>query len=336
MPSHKMYLKYLEKINSVIFDEWQPINTIKIIVVVVIHVYVGRYIHMPFELVFKRELLIRKGGIMESGIVFKRLKASLTVEAALVIPIVLCVGITFLYVINIIQFRVEMYDAMSETADMVAKYAYTYEKVKDGHEELLNSIGNPNLALSNVYLAMKDKVDSKIVAGGLLGISLLESDIDMDKHDVRIVAKYKVTIPFLPGDIFEFKQQLCVHTAMFAGTSYKSDSDEKEDDKEQYVYITAKGKVYHTHSDCTYLGYKISSVSGDELASKRNLDGGKYYPCENCCGKSAATGNSTYYICSYGNRYHSTLGCGSIERNATKVRLSEVKGMKECAKCAGR
>lgn len=106
----------------------------------------------------------------------------------------------------------------------------------------------------------------------------------------------------------------------------------RTEEKDDYVYITKTGKVYHRSSACYHLLIHIQTVSLSRIGGYRNQAGAKYYPCENC-GKSAG---ETVYITTDGNRYHSRKTCKNLLRFIRRVHFSEVKGQyRPCKDCAG-
>ena len=142
--------------------------------------------------------------------------------------------------------------------------------------------------------------------------------------------KYKKKVPFgMAGFGQNFYHQMVV--SEYAGKSMLTDETAGDED----VYITETGKVYHTHSDCTYLKPSVKRVFADKIDGMRNLSGGKYKRCEHCL-KYSKTVGAYIYITDYGDRYHMSGHCSGIKRNIKKVKKSKVGGMSECNKCMER
>lgn len=142
---------------------------------------------------------------------------------------------------------------------------------------------------------------------------------------------YKKNVPFGVKAVINHRiyQQIVVNS--FEGKSMCSDENLSEED----VYITETGRVYHTHSDCTYLKPSVVRVMTKNIESMRNLSGAKYKKCEYCFRKESVP--KTYvYITDYGDRYHLSKQCSGIKRNVKKVNKSETGGMPECNKCKER
>ena len=103
--------------------------------------------------------------------------------------------------------------------------------------------------------------------------------------------------------------------------------------KEELVYRTPEGEVYHRSRDCTYLRLTIRSVTSAELSGLRNESGGKYTPCEYCVKKQQA--DMLVYITDYGNSYHNKNTCQGLKRTIMAVPLSQVGGLRSCSRCGG-
>ncbi len=103
--------------------------------------------------------------------------------------------------------------------------------------------------------------------------------------------------------------------------------------KEELVYRTPEGEVYHRSRDCTYLRLTIRSVTSADLSGLRNESGGKYTPCEYCVKKQQA--GVLVYITDYGNSYHNKSTCQGLKRTIMAVPLSQVGGLRSCSRCGG-
>lgn len=103
--------------------------------------------------------------------------------------------------------------------------------------------------------------------------------------------------------------------------------------KEELVYRTPEGEVYHKSRDCTYLRLTIRSVTSAELSGLRNESGGKYAACEYCVKKQQA--GALVYITDYGSSYHNKSTCQGLKRTIMAVPLSQVEGLRSCSRCGG-
>lgn len=105
----------------------------------------------------------------------------------------------------------------------------------------------------------------------------------------------------------------------------------RDGEEGQYVYITRSGSVYHKTTACSHLRLSIREVPYEMIDKYRSEDGAKYYPCSSC-GKRVFGG--IVYITTDGNRYHGNRECKSLMRYIKKVLLRDVKDThRPCKDC---
>ena len=258
---------------------------------------------------------------------FFKSRGSLTVEAALAFPIFIFSLTALLYLFFLAQLRTEVSRALTDTSRELAWTAY--------YTDDAGSLAPSALAMYYGSANLSDRLDGKaaagIVDGGISGISILGTSYDDDSCELTMEAVYSVVLP--PGlgwfNPIEITQTRTVRGwSGFTGKS--SYSSTTEDD---LVYVTNYGTVYHCSLSCRYLDLSIDTCSLDEVSSKRNVDGGKYYPCEKCWDGTS----DTVYITDSGTRYHQTLGCSSLVRGISTMLLDEAlsQGYTACSACGG-
>jgi hypothetical protein len=283
----------------------------------------------------------------------RKARASITVEASLVLPIFLLFFMSFLYFIQIITMQEVLQEALTETGYSMSRVAYIYsdfqdaldadnfdsslleEYAKKGLEEIAGSIIN-KLVLKG---AVKSRVNTKAfnsacIVGGFDGISFDDSQILEGNADIDIVARYSVKIPI---SIFGLSDMDMIQRVRLRGwnghiiPAVYAVVEEEGNEDETMVYITESGKVYHTKNTCSHISLSVEAIMG-KPTWQRNKNGGKYYPCESCCSKGSET-VATYYITSYGDRYHIKKDCSRIKRTVRQVPLSEVGSRAPCKRC---
>lgn len=116
----------------------------------------------------------------------------------------------------------------------------------------------------------------------------------------------------------------------WTGTDYEAFGDHAEP-KEEMVYVTDSGEVYHKKLGCSHLNVSVSQVGGKSISSAKNAYGEKYEPCEACSRNQKPGG--TVYITRKGNRYHNAANCSGLKRTVRMVKRSETKGMAACSRC---
>ncbi len=277
-------------------------------------------------------------------------KASLTVEAALVMPLFLFAILSFLYFIQLFTLQEFIQSTITKMSLNMAKTAYVYEDFA-GMEEALNfdetilgteiEIGLGDFAKSLVDQAILklyakkyldvDRINHSCIRYGFEGISFRDSEILKEEASIDIVVRYQVFIPIKLFSFEEMEMLQRVRVRAWTGYEVAATYSLEEDGEATSVYITETGRVYHKSATCTHILLSVSAIEGLPT-TQRNDNGGKYYPCEKCSnGKLNPYG--TYYITSDGTRYHTKRDCSKIKRNVKEIPLSEVGNRPACKRC---
>ena len=265
----------------------------------------------------------------------KAAEAGLTLEAALVIPVLLAVVLAFFQYFVIINFYQILQNQAEATSRQMAGYAYLLEGMQQNGEEGEGGTGAEVLSAGYAWnRLLSDEVkrycQSAGVVGGMHGISLLESSFGRDGvNDLQI--RYMIRSSVL-GKTFYYSMANRCYFRSWIGERL-SEYPEKERGVERLVYITRKGKVYHENRNCTYLHIVPVAVNGKEIEHHRNAYGARYKPCSACM-KNPSKTIQTVYITSDGRRYHGNSNCHKIRREVTAVPLSKVEGRRPCSRCS--
>ena len=245
-------------------------------------------------------------------------KGSYTVEAAVVLPVFLClmVCILMLFVLLTTQWKIQK-SMQSAAQTMALQKNGGFIKGKPG--------GKQEILIATILLTQKKikkaQVSGKIISGGTAGILFYHSRVTDKK--IVLVADYSMTVPFrmLGSPVWHLRQQ--VNAKRWVGR------DPSENQKGAYVYVTKYGKDWHSRPDCPYLKLSIQAVSKEAVAQKRNRSGGRYKPCPLC---KRHKGQS-YFITDYGEEYHTTLECSALKRQIQKIPKEKAAGYAPCPKC---
>lgn len=223
-----------------------------------------------------------------------QIKASITVEASLVVPIFFLAVFVFMYLFECLVAQNDLQDQLGKLAENYAFYGVQAPcvRMKDG-------------AVKQVGWEVED------------GKGYCDSEIQN-------------AIPGLPSWLLQVRLYQRVQVHDYVGKSMVSEDTAGND---EYVYIAENGTVYHMDIGCTYLRLGIQSVESNVVDSLRNQSGGKYKPCESCMGEQFATDYSFVYITPYGARYHRTKDCSGLRRTVRRVLRSAVSGLPPCSKC---
>lgn len=254
-------------------------------------------------------------------------KGSFTVEAAVLLPVLACFFTLILFFFQIMHIQLSVQSALEKTGKSLALLAVMEKEnmVRDG-EAKVEDIGY--LALAKMFMSgelQKDDHIKRYVNGGVMGISLLSSELSGDY--IILNANYKVKFPveILGKRSFAITQKTCFRkwTGWHAVDTLKQ--------RDMLVYITMYGEVYHMRKSCPYLALSIQKVNTLYVPILRNEAGSKYRECVAC--KKVEEGRNFVYVTKYGEKYHYSMECSGLKRTIYQKSLAEVEGMKSCTKC---
>ena len=268
------------------------------------------------------------------------LPGSVTLEAALVLPLFLYFFLNLFTLFDILRVQSLVEAALHQAGREIGQHAFTLHYAEEVIARADGAAVTDGAGLSLVSAAyakqrVRDYLEEtganlQCVKGGLDGFSMLRSDPLSQDGVLDLVISYEVQplVRILPFSSFSMEARYFGHV----WTGYRipgTAQEEQEEEEEETVYITRTGTVYHTRADCTYLRPKVRAVGETVPEGLRNASGGKYYPCESC-GMGAS---STCYVTDYGTRFHTSASCNKIERDVRAVKRSEVRGRACCSKC---
>lgn len=243
-------------------------------------------------------------------------KASVTVEAALVIPIFLFAVFSLIYLLEIQSVRTSIRLGLQSAAKSAAENAVIVPAVSAEQlkKDLIEAVGPERLTRS-------------ILSGGSSGISCYGSYMSVLSGEIYAIVDYEVRLPF-PG-FTNLRAKFSEEMKVKAWTGYSKNNGSQAGD--QIVYITDTALVYHENYQCTYLQLSIRFVPYGELAGLRNNDGSKYYKCVKCVHGDTFAG---VYITNTGGKYHHSLNCSGLKRTIYAVKKSEVGLRAGCSRCS--
>lgn len=262
-------------------------------------------------------------------------KGIITVEAAMALPIFLTAFLAIAYLMNVLYVHYAVGAALRNTCREIASCAYPISRLSGEviPDELMQVGGDIMTILyagADVTSALSedDVVDKLVLQNG--SFHMLQSSFLRDGETIDLVAQYRIELPFLDGRLKSpwFIQRARMQAWVGFHTGETEDGGEEEED---IVYITPHGSVYHRDADCTYLRPVVHAVGASDISGKRSRDGSIYYACEYCHPNAEAGGS--FYVTSYGNRYHSDRQCRGIWHEVEAVPISEAGGRLPCSKC---
>ena len=243
-------------------------------------------------------------------------KGSITLEAALVVPIFFFAMLCLVYLLEVMSIQTTMRNAIYSVGKEIAQEAYS--------SPMISTYGIQQHIIKNIGA---EKLDKSIVSGGSKGINCNNSMSNWNTAVIDLSVQYQLEIPILMFQIPVISREETLRVKGWTG--YAAGAEDLGQDA--VVYVTDYGLVYHKSMNCTYLELSLQAVRASEIESLRSESGAKYYPCE-FCGEGPITAGRVY-ITDYGNRFHTSLDCSKVKRNIYAVPLDEVYGLGGCSKC---
>lgn len=235
-------------------------------------------------------------------------KASITIESALALPIYIFCLITLIMVMDAVTLSTCIQKVLHQEAKLLAIQAYS----------------NPQINEADAFQKIRDELNRQNI---IEEIDFSQSQI-LDSEVIDLIAVYHLKFPY---DIFQIGEIPMMERALtHKWTGYRIPFDvTHQNQEENYVFITPNGTVYHFTKECTHLKLKIRKTTVSQVKKERNRYGARYQPCEKCY-----RGNvSSIYLAETGDRYHSSINCSGLKRTILTIRLSEVGGRRPCSRC---
>ncbi|WP_124068345.1 TadE family protein [Clostridium sp. E02] len=265
-----------------------------------------------------------------------RRKGSLTIEAAMVLPLFLFFMVLLMMPMKILNDGRKIQIALERTGEEVSQYVYLYDELEIGTKLKKKGLGKiPDEFLSTlseqaVLILVRKRVEGRVGFEHLTSVSFARSSILRDGETIDLVMDYQVKLPFsILGKRSVPMTARCYRRAWIGN---KKRAVEASEENEELVYIGKGSTRYHKDRTCHYLYNTIKKISFQELKTVRNLNGGKYKPCSRC-GELAGEQNGVYILPS-GEKYHSTKNCSAITAYVKAVPLSKVRHLGACSYCS--
>lgn len=236
------------------------------------------------------------------------LQGSLSIEAALALPLFVFAMVCVLYLFEIMATQTVIKSALHSVAKEIATQVsvmdlFIEERVE---QKMIERIGEETLERS-------------LLIGGREGLNCNKSRRYGQSTLMDVCVSYQLKIPLLLFEIPAISKEEWIRVKGWtgyegAGFGYSL---------EETVYITPTGMVYHKDAHCTYLELSIRSMDKESAEAI-------YKTCSRCRWKEEGR---TVYVTDTGEHYHTTLECAALKRVVYAVKLSEVYGRGGCSRC---
>ena len=254
----------------------------------------------------------------------KRVDAGMTVEAAVVLPLMLYFLLNLSCAIELIRLHGNLQLALWEVGSRLAVYGYALED-----SDVASLFTGFYIQDQVIEYAGKEYLDNSPLKNGSQGISMWESDIFSSEDELDVIVTYSVAPWSGLAAFSSFRMANRYYTHIWNGYEIPDNPGQSEQELD-IVYITENGEVYHVDRNCTYLVLSVREVSRYEAETAVNQWGKGYSPCEKCKPESISL---TLYITEEGERYHSDRNCSGLKRTVFSVLRSSVAGYRACSRC---
>lgn len=246
--------------------------------------------------------------------------ASLTIEAAMVLPLFLLTVVSLAYFLVVLNMQMNLQINIEESAREIAQEEYVLKDIP----------GNSYVVLQKKLRTeeFSEYINNTFIVNGVNGLSLIQSSFHSSKGICDIVLNYKIKIPFIPDNIITLPfVQRCRFKTWIGEEITKKDTTEQN-----IVYITKTGTVYHTNRECTHLNLSIRKCLYSELREARNENGGIYHSCS-LCDESISLNPGYVYITDSGDKWHTSITCSGLKRDVIEIDIKEVGERGLCQRC---
>lgn len=256
---------------------------------------------------------------------------SMTVEAAMVLPLFLFFFLNLFSVINIYELHTTLSAALRETGQDLCVYGYAYERlVQEEEDEGLEAFAE-NVTFSYSYVKHKvesycgaEYLEQSPLSYGKKGLVYANSSLLQQGDIVDLVISYRVS-PLI--DVAGFRPKWFY--SRFYGRAWTGYDVEKTK-QEEMVFVAEYAEVFHKDPSCTYIHVSVREVTRDGLPALTNDKGRHYQPCEKCHPDK----ERVFYITPEGDRYHNTVDCRGLKRTVYMAKRDKVEGwLRPCGRC---
>lgn len=251
----------------------------------------------------------------------KSLRAGMTVEAAVVLPLFLLFFLNLASYLEIIRLYGNVQLALWETGNKASLYSYAMGEEAAG--SLLPSIYIKSQMISALG---KEYLERSPMEDGAAGMRVM-AELSGEKDILKVTVYYRVEPLSRLAGFPAFWLSNCYYTHIWSGYDISGAKDS------QVVYVTESGSVYHMERSCTHLLLSIRPAAARELDQLRNQWGRAYGACEKCTGGIMP---DSVYITGEGESYHYSKNCAGLKRTVYALTLMEAqKEFRSCSRCGG-
>lgn len=260
-----------------------------------------------------------------SFISVKKIAGSMTIEAALVLPLFLFFVLALLAPVQWLDTQRKVQMTTEYFCEKLSQYAYINEVWGEDASEDILGMDIEEFSGAASELLLKGKAEKFTDHA-----KIKTANVPDQNHDICFELEFVKEIPYFSSIVPEVTVCAAAKRRCWTGIDGKLKADireENEDINDRIVYVGAAMGRYHLKRDCHYISNEYESTEVSE-AKKRGLT-----PCSVCA--KDCKDSDTVYITPNGEHYHKTKNCRSMAAYVREVRLSEVEYLGACSYCSG-
>lgn len=265
--------------------------------------------------------------------------ASLTLEAALVLPIFLFSMYLLILPMRMMDSSRKMLCICEAVCQNAAAGSYLLQQ-----KEI--SVGEKGDAAQTAAAAQEVQAALRGKAVGLLAATCATEQLDdnfveniqfwrsrcMDDGEIiTVTLDYRYRLLFSVFGLSSLPQRVTASRRAWIGEtrdSANTQNDNAGDDT--LVYIGRNSTRYHRSPDCHYLSNDMIPVPFSAISTKKNSGGASYHSCPRC---ARGCSSGTVYIMPSGTAYHTDPDCSAIRAYVHAVPKSSVEHLGACSYC---
>ena len=252
---------------------------------------------------------------------FLSASASLTLEAALALPLFLYAAAAFITLFHVMDVYRQVQAAAESVSEHIGQTAYLSKYTED----------ESPLDTASAYVYAELSMRAKLEKLPIRKFSLLRSELLKDGETVDLIVDYEISMPISILGLGSMKQTNRSFRRAWVGQEGRS-GEEKEGEKDNIVVYVGKNSTrYHISRTCHYLYNDLKAVPIKDMEAWRSRDGRRYSPCARCRNRHAGM----VYIMPSGEHYHTTTSCTAINAYVRPVLKSQVEHLGRCSYCSG-
>ena len=265
----------------------------------------------------------------------KKYCASMTVEAAMVLPLFVFLALALLMPMRALDTERKIRTVMEKQGEEISLYAYMEaDELKSENESKTESKTESKnlLSVAGVWLQLQGTLKA-------FGDSVKISSIQMPDQDENLTMKvvYQEPIPFFFNIDGGLKTEISVKRRDWVGLNGKlkeiHGGNGEMESGEEMVYVGKDMGRYHRDRNCHYISNAYQAVSVEEAKEMRDADRHRFTACSACA--DTISKNGTVYVTPGGRHYHGSTDCTAMVSYVRKVPISEVLYLGACSYCSG-